>query len=483
MLGKTRKISDILAGTDAVRAGGELYLPRWGAESDTTYETRRRTAPFVNIYRDIAENLADRPFRKPLKVVEKTASKQILDLCADIDGEGNSIHVFAQDAFFAGLNNGVDYWVIDRTHVPVENPTIADEKAHGARPFIYRIPSKDVLAVRTATIKGKEKFVHVRIARIEIKEDGFDEIEVEQVVIFEREKLGKASYGPATWRLMEKQEAPTNPADEWKQIEAGVFGIDDIPMVAFMAGRRKGRSFQFDLPLEDAAHLQIEHYQSESNLKSIKQFCCFPMLAATGITPVAGKNGVAQEVAIGPGAVLYAPPNDDGKAGGWSFIEPEASSLKVIAADVVRLEGQLREIGRQPLTANSGNLTVVTTQFAAAKGNSAVESWANALKDTLEQALGYVALWLRDPSKPEVQINVDLSIDAAGQDFESVLAMRKLGCLSEKTLWAEARRRSILAPNHSAVAEKEEMALENPDPDGEEDIVGSMTPRLVANAN
>lgn len=105
-------------------------------------------------------------------------------------------------------------------------------------------------------------------------------------------------------------------------------------------------------------------------------------------------------VPVGPKSVLFAPPAGDGTHGEWDFIEPSAASLTFLAKDVEATEKQLRELGRQPLTAQTGNLTVVTTDFAAQKGNSAIQAWCLNLKDALEEALRLTCLWLGDSSKP-----------------------------------------------------------------------------------
>lgn len=116
------------------------------------------------------------------------------------------------------------------------------------------------------------------------------------------------------------------------------------------------------------------------------------MLTGNGITPPVDEKGNTVMAPIGPSVVLYAPPNTDGgQHGEWKFIEPNASPLKFLAEEIGKTEQQLRELGRQPLTAQTGNLTVVTTAFAAQKGNSAVQAWALNLKDCLEQALAYTS--------------------------------------------------------------------------------------------
>jgi len=475
-----RMVDDILSGGAAIRAGGETYLPRFPEESRENYAHRLRTALFVNLYADIVENLAQRPFAKPLRIVETSAAPRIRELAEDIDGEGNNLHVFAQEVFFAGINHGVDFLIADFTRLPDDARTVADERALGARPYIRRIAAPRVLGARTATIEGREQFVHFRYSCDAIVQDGFDEKLAERVMVLERKKAAEGLYENATFALLEKRQKEGRFDHEWVVIDSGLIGIGRIPVVAYVAGRRKGKSWQVSLPMGDAADLQIEHYQAESKLKIIKDLACFPMLCGEGITPAEGKNGRAAPLPTGPGAVLYAPAGSDGKSGTWKFIEPTANSLRLLADDIDRLEKQLRELGRQPLTAQTGNLTVVTTAFAAAKGNSAIEAWALGLKDALEQALAIFAEWLGDASKPELQLNLDFASAALGENsFADVMGMRKAGDLSLETLHAEAKRRGVLAPDFNHMTEKDRLRDENPDPDTEDDVEAALSGSVV----
>jgi hypothetical protein len=55
--------------------------------------------------------------------------------------------------------------------------------------------------------------------------------------------------------------------------------------------------------------MQIEEFQQESNLKSIKELTAFPMLAGNGVSPPDKRaDGSEVIVPVGPRAVLFAPP-------------------------------------------------------------------------------------------------------------------------------------------------------------------------------
>lgn len=480
-------VDTILDGAAAMRAAGEKYLPKFGGEDKDDYEFRRKNAKFTNIYRDIVENLASKPFSKEVAVVDKSASGSVKTLLEDIDGQGNHLHVFAANVFFRGINDAVDWIFVDKTPVPA-GATRQAEKEIGARPYWVHVPARRMLAVYSAVVGGQEAFVHARIHEPVTVREGYGETTLNRVRVLNRESVlsgGEITgYGPATWELFEEQKKANSDEKEWVSLGGGPIAIGVIAIVPFITGRRKEGSWQFVPPMQDAAYLQIEHYQQESGLKYASENTAFPMLAGNGVQPPVGPDGKVAPAPVGPKRVLYAPPMEGGNStthGEWKFIEPTAASLKFLADQITATEQQLRELGRQPLTAQTGNLTVVTTAFAAQKGNTAIQAWALNLKDALEQALALTCLWLGDSSEPEVSVHTDFAIEMETDKAADVLLkMREAKDISREALINEAKRRDWLAPEYDAEADMDLILAEVPGDDTEDDITGALPKKPVA---
>ncbi len=145
MLPYWKQTQTMLDGAAAMRAAGEAYLPKFPKESKANYAYRAKNAKFTNIFRDIVENLASKPFAKKLTVKEKTMSIELQSLTDDIDGVGNNLHVFAGTTFFNGIAKSLDYIFVDYTKVPV-GATVAIEKKMGARPYWVQINAERIVA-------------------------------------------------------------------------------------------------------------------------------------------------------------------------------------------------------------------------------------------------------------------------------------------------------------------------------------------------
>jgi hypothetical protein len=385
----------------------------------------------------------------------ETAPDQYKTLAENIDGQGNNLHVFAGDVFKSGLDKGLDWILVDYTKVP-PGSTLADEAGIGARPYWVRIQAERMLAVYSDFLNGNEVFVHARIYEPTIQRVDFVEQLVERVRVFNREPIyGEIpdvnqgliiGYNAPTWEVWESQivqsldsQGKTTSTETWVIIDNGDVTVGFIPLVPFRTGRRYGTTWKIDPPLRDIAYMQIEEFQQESNLKTIKELTAFPMLTGNGVNPPQDGG----QITIGPHKVLFAPPNTDGRPGAWAFIEPSASSLTFLQNDLAALRKSMKDLGMQPLT--DANLTVVTTANVAAKAHNAVQAWALQLKDTLQLAWKYTALWLNQKDEPLVNVHTDFGVDQqANTELDFLQKIEAAGIISKRLTFNEAKRRGVL---------------------------------------
>ena len=477
MAGEWRKVETIFAGVEAIRKV-EAYLPKFPDETDEQYAFRTGMTKFTNIYSDIVENLSARPFAEEVKLHEDTESDaDFADLAENIDAQGHSIHEFAASSFYNAVGYAVDWIVVDYSSNLPDGASVAAEKAAGVRAFWRRYTAPNCVAVYSAMIDGEEHFVHARFLETHTQRDQFKEAITQRVRVWDREKIDEGLYGPPTVALWEKQKDDKG-KEKWVEIEPPrQITIDIIPIVPMICGRRKGASWQFHVPMKDAADLQIEHYQQESGLKYARTMACFPVLTGNGVSPDLDEAGKAKSLTVGPNTILYAPPSPGGgQTPNWQWIEPTAETLKFMQSDIKETAKELRELGRQPLTSAMGNLTVITSAVAGQKGQAAVQSWAMSMKKAIERALQITALWLKKPdAEPHIAVNMDFDLTwTEDNGFDHVLAMRESGDLSRAALITEAKRRNYLDKEYDEeadleliLAELESSSDEDDDDEGE----------------
>ena len=446
-----RQALALSGGIEAMRAAGETYLPRWEGEQRRVYETRRRTAKLTNVFMDVLESLAAQPFKEPVRM-EDDASPDLIDFAMNVDATGRTLHDFALAAFMLALRDGVAWVIVD---YPDSMPagsvprTVADERAMGLRPYWSLYGALDVIDVETVTWMGKERVLSMRLRETETGRDGYATTATERIRIL-RDAFPAGGVTSETWiKTEEKWVMETEPAD---------LTIGTIPAVPVLLGHRIGQTWRVKPPLRAACDLQIELYQEENALKNIRTMSAFPMLAIHGTSPPEGGDGAPSPMTVGPGQVLYS-----GTDGSIGYVEPSASSLNFLKESRRDTEKEIRELGRQPLTAQSGNLTAITTAVAAEKANCALAAWAGTMSHALDLMLEVTAEWM-GVDDPVTGVKVFDNFDAGMSDDASlaqVIAMQNAGIVSRAAVVDEAKRRGVLSPSFDAAADAVAVASES----------------------
>lgn len=447
------RVDAIVAGIDAMRDGD--FMQRFTAEDEPDFTFRRNCSKMTNVYRDIVEGLASKPFEKEVNFTKdgnKAVPQDLIDFIEDVDGSSNNLTVFAGETFFNGINSAVDWIFIDYEKSDGKIVTIADRKERGLRPYWSHVLGRNILDAQSKVINGKETLTYIKI---------YEPGSPDRVRIFTR-----AEDGTVSWQLYKYDDTATTGTTRFVIEDEGTLSINVIPLVPFITGRREGRSWRMNPPMKDAADLQVELFLQESGLKFAKILTAYPMLAANGITPPKGPDGKPlYSVAVGPNRVLWSTMDASGKVGSWEYLEPSAESLKFLAEDIKETIQQIRELGRQPLTAQAGNITVITAAVAAGKAASAVKVWALKLKDALENALKITCLYYGiDITTYDPTVDVYLEFDefVDGKDLESLDADRDRGDISQETLWEEKKRRGVYSEEFSPERERERLLKEVP---------------------
>jgi hypothetical protein len=460
-----QKVDDLMGGLDAMRQARTRYIKRFPVESDEDYEFRISNAKLTNVYRDVVDNLAQRPFSKTVKI-EDGSNEYLEAFSEDVDGRGSSLHSFASTVFFSAISDAMSWIFVDYTPDVPSGSTVEEERELGARPWWVHIPALDMLDVRTRFFGGREQVVYARWRedRTEVDPDTHREMSVCRVRILSRPRTGGTDLRPEFGRPLYEVWELGREDSSWRRVQdPQEITLDYIPLVPLRLGRRIGSSWRLHPPMQGAVDLQISVYCQETHLENVKVAAAFPMLAGNGVQPEIGTDGRPVPIKVGPGRVLYAPPNVEGQSGRWETLEPSATTMTFLASDIKDTIRELRELGRQPLTAQSGNLTVVTTQFAADKGNAAIQEWALEARECLEHALDITLDWVGQSGGDfnlEFDLEFDLSHDSS-EAFGDVVRLRETRDISRDTVLREARRRSILGPDFNAEEDLEKLLEES----------------------
>jgi hypothetical protein len=447
-------ISDIRSGIDAVKARGSKYLPKYEAETEAEYQRRLESAPWRPEFNDALAGLVSRPFSREI-LLKQGSTRHAQEFADDVDRQGNNITSFARQIFLDAMSDGLVLLMVDYPDMSGAE-TAADDIIAGARPYFVRIRAQDIIALYTSYSGGKEKITHVRIKESHIVRSGFSEVQVNRVRVLE----------PGKWELWEQRLAVPSltpgrssiapvKSHTWERIAEGRIsrnGIEDVPIVTFWLGERKGFISTIP-PLYDLAHMQMELYRAGSRKDENLTYSGAAMLAVIGSEPPEGGLKTGPRSAI---FISHGEGNSDVK-----YVQPDAASTREIREDYSSIITDMRRLAMQPITQKTTNITAKATSVDEARAHSVLQSWVSLLADSINSALSLVSEYSPEIGDAKVLIHTDFGAGSSDSaELASLNTARKNRDISNRTYLEEMKRRNVLGPQFIVDDEPERVAEE-----------------------
>lgn len=418
----------LYAGTKAMRAAGQMFLPKEAAESDDAYRARLERTTLFNAFAKTVQDMAGRVFAKEIQYGE-SVPQAIKDWSENIDLTGRHLNVFASDVFKDAMQVGLAHILADS---PVENVGVT--RATQGRPYLVHLRAEDFIGWTHETTSDGLRLTSIRFHETveELDETGMHVVRVPQIRVL---LIG-------AWQVWRK----TDKKAEWKLFEEGRRGIEEIPLATVYLART---GFMIGKPpLQDLADLNVTHWQSSSDQRNILHVARVPILFGAGFPEDA-------PIVIGSSSMTRA--SDPGST--LSYVEHSGAAIGSGRDDLKDLEFQMQAMGLQLLVSQPGQSATGEVRDDV-KENSRLAMWADALKDGLEQALAYMAqIGGIGDDAGELIVNKDFGIAARGAvDVQSILAAVRDGIISKETAIREFVRRGILSDDIDPAAELEAAA-------------------------
>ena len=458
-----RKCRALMDGTEAIREGGEDYLPRYAGESEDSYEVRKNLCALFNAFERTVFACAGLLFAKDPKIGDDMPPK-LTAIAEDIDMGGTHLDVYAKQLAVDGLTDGFAGTLVD--YPRVDNPqTISedDEARLNLRPFFVKYVADDIQKVLFRKVRGAT--VKSLVVLREVTEEQVGRFGVQSVV---RYRVYRLTDTGVTWELWREQQSGHQTTREVDPTP--MRGVTRIPFSLFVAGR-KVSDFEFRPPLENLADLNIEHHQVKTNIRHLESLAMVPTQVRIGAAPDA--DGNYPPIVLGPRSTIEAPAVEGvPKPIYWhspdvTVLEPGSRSLQDIKADM----GAVGVAFLSPDTRQAE--TAKAKQIDATAQNATLGSVSRSEQDHLEECFGFAAEFISRPNQKVTAGSVELNreFEAAVADPQMIAALGALaanGKLSLETLWDLLERYSILPDGFDKEAEIKRLLTENalpPEPD------------------
>jgi hypothetical protein len=385
----------------------------------------------------------------------------------DIDLEGHD-----GNTFWAGVLKGA-IGESGISHVLVEFPT-RPEGATGAdtaglRPYNVHIKDSAIIYSRAEVVAGRKRLAEVRIREHGKDEDGEVVEQVRQLLAggtlgaegspdFDDMTVAEARQRTEfvrwlIWRDMadgQAKDANGVLIENWQVHEEGLMSPHvDIPLstlrinsTGWMCG---------ETPFEDLAHLNILHTQKYSDTSENIRVTSGAQLHRTGITP----EEQAGQRAIGAKRLLWSQ-NSEATA---EWLERTGSGAEVADTDLKRLEDRMDAISNEPHVRRTGDETATGRAIDASEARTEVQAWSIAVRDHVEEAFGFWAIYLGEATGGSVEVPMPPRWSEHGVDGLRFLAElhELIGLPRPRTILEETQRLGYLSDGVDIEAEVESL--------------------------
>jgi hypothetical protein len=444
MVNAAEKGRALMGGTDQMRKAGQKYLPKFGAEDEEDYKARLASSTLFNGMRKTIKDMTGRVFTKTIEIAE--GPDRLKEFAEDINMQGQDLSAFASDVFKDAFVPGISYIMVDAPRREGET-TREQASTLGLRPYMAHLRVEDILGFKTETYGNVLALSMLRIME-SVKEadpaDEFTQITIDQVRVLTREG------GTVSVRIYRE-----NDKNDWLVVDEYLTNAEEITVIPFYA-QRTG-FFTGEPVLEDLTDVNLAHWQKDSDFGNISHFSNVPILHIAGRDPSEGPITLSSSTAIVSNNPLSK----------MEWIERKGDAIPALERGIERLEHRMQALGLELLVAT--NETATGAVLDSAKETSTLSMMADNLKDTLEQALKWMAFYDGLPQDNiTVVVNKDFGImPLTAQEVQVMQQDVALGLLSKEAYYEERKRRGFLRPDLDTQGDMDAISQQPPDLTGE----------------
>lgn len=437
-------VEPLMKGTSAMRRAGAKLLPKWPKEEDRDYAVRLKQSTLLPAYSETVKNNTGRVFAEPI-VLGDDVPDSLKPYAENFDLQGNNLQVWAQTFFSTALAYGLCHVLIDypKTVGADGAPTVrtkAQEIAAGVRPYAIMIRPQQVLGWRSTTNNGQHVLTQFRYMEMVEEDDGeFGTVQITQIRVLV----------PGGWATYRKVKNGDN--ESWVRNGNGTNSQPVIPLTTYYTNRTGYMTAS--PPLLELAHLNVKHWQSQSDQDNILHVARVPMLAIIGI------DDDEWELKVGTASATKLP-----REGDMKWVEHTGKSIEAGRTSLSDLEDQMRIAGGKLVQKDvQATKTATQAEEEAAQEMSPLQTMAEQLEDALDQALQFCAAYTGQEEGGHVHVNGNFDVDFAPETtLPLLLNMAAQGRLSDQTLFAEYQRRGVVSTDLKWEEEKQKIQDQGP---------------------
>lgn len=443
-------VRDCIAGSSAIAAGKELYLPSLSKEPAEEYMKRQKRAVFFNATARTLEAMVGLLFRKPPEIKLPDAFRMFL---SDCDLRGNPFVSYARD-------------IANEVSSVGRCGTLVDWNETEGRAYCAAYSAENIINWQTARVAGRTvlKLVVLKESAELPTDDPFSPNAVAQYRVLRLEHTSEIIIG-CVMELWQK-----NSDGKFEMVQTGTLerkgaALLAIPFVFHNAdkpGPEVGR-----VPLSDLAHVNVAHYRTSADLENGRHICGLPTPYAFGLETNSEEGAGAKELYLGSN-YAWTSNNPSAKAG---FIEFTGQGLGALEKGLSEKEAQMAALGARLIEPPKKDAEAYeTVQLRAGAEASTLARIGMLTTESLTWVLAWVQWW--QGTQPNVQEAADGLVFTLNKDFVStaitpemltaIVSARQSNLISAETMFFNLQRGEFFPDGRTH--EEEQASIEDNPP-------------------
>jgi len=438
---------DVFAGEDAVKSGGERYLPKLDSQTTDEYSAYRARASFFNATARTVDGFVGLIFRR----------ESTVKLPDSGSGVGKALDGFVNDADMLGtpLESYAKNVVTEVMGVGRAGTLVDWEDQVELRAYAVLYNAEQIINWRTERVNGRNVLTLLVLRETsQSEEDGFVVKEIEQLRVLrltpvqslkaEVQSQGRYQYQVEVWQRRDGKTKRTKP--EWVKVETRIplrLG-KPLPLIPFVFhGPRHSLPCVDKLPLGDIIAVNLDHYRLNADYKHGLHFTALPTAWVSGFDK-------SSTLRIGSSTAWVA--ETPGATAG--FLEFTGQGLTTFERAMDRDERLMAVLGTRMLEAQKRvNESGEAIELRQSGENSVLSAVSLSVSDSLTQVLRWVYWWNSTEDSPEkigddlvlMELNSDFSTKGmASAEITAVVAAWQAGAISQATMFDLFRRGEVL---------------------------------------
>lgn len=474
-----RKIRDVVAGEEAVKARRTEYLPMLTSQAESgdiyaaqAYENYLLRAGFYGAASRTVQGLVGAVLRKEMSV-EGVPDDHLRTISDEIGFDFESLSLLAQSLLRELVSVGRAMLLVDRDADPE------------AKPYVVRFPAEDIVFWARSPMRGREvpTTIAIRQTYLEPKKDDVFGTEAEERTQFLVLRFGmRPDYVDGAEGAEAFGMAPTNEPFYWQEIwryeskeQARARGKTEQALVLFKvvvptkSGGRYWNEIPGDIvnavggitcdleepPLLPLCNVVLSHYRGSADLEWGRHMTAIPQPWASGFDVPEGSKLV-----VGSGAAWVTPT----PGANVQYLEFSGAGLGHIAEGLREKEKQMAVLGARMLEEQPAAAEAMgTVRLRQAGERSVLATIAESASAALTRAIQRYLVWLLPAFESvdrmrEVSVQLATDFDSSQMDpatLASLTQSLQAGTISWETFAYNVRRGEMLPPG---VTDEEERA-------------------------